>query len=321
MAHGGEIDYHEPSKGVFHPGAYPMKKVRVLINPKSGLWWSSTNLQRVLQQHWDIGDIDLSYQYSKSVEDGQAKTRRAIDEGVDTLLVVGGDGMVNSIGSALMGSEVTLGVIPAGSGNGFARHFGIPLHAEQAVAQLKSARRMAIDVGTANGRPFFITCGLAWDAALVRTFDKFPVRGVLPYVFSAAVEYIEYRPKPFQVTIDESETVRIEDPMVFTAANLTQYGGGAQIAPNAKPDDGYLELVVIKRRDLPKLLAHLPKLFSGTLDQASEVMYRRFTSLVVQRGEPGPIQLDGELVQEGSDEVRIEVLPKALNVLVPASTP
>lgn len=163
-----------------------VRKVRVLINPRSGGWWSSQAIQKAFDEHWESGDVDLTYQFSRSVEDGQRKARRAVEEGTDTVLVVGGDGMVHTIGSVLVGTSTALGVVPVGSGNGFARHFDIPLDPENAVRALRRARRQSIDVGLANGRHFFVTCSLAWDAALVRSFEKFPMRGSLPYGLAAA---------------------------------------------------------------------------------------------------------------------------------------
>jgi len=294
----------------------PIRRVRVLINPHSGLWWSSSGLQLSLERHWNVEGMDLAYQYSRSPEDGAAKARRAVEDGADTVLVVGGDGMVNTIGSALVHTGVALGVIPAGSGNGFARHFDIPLNAEGAVTALLEGRRMTIDVGTANGRPFFVTCSLAWDAALVRTFEKSPIRGIFPYVFAAAYEFLEYDPQPFEVILDGQEHLSFSNPLLFTVANLTQFGSGARVAPQAEPDDGFLELVQISRQDAPAVLAQLPRLFQGTLDQLPQVVTRRFRSLVVRRRESGPMQVDGELVNAPA-EVVVGVLPKALTVLVP----
>jgi len=293
-----------------------LRKVRVLINPRSGVWWSSSALQQTLQQHWDAPGIDLSYQYSKSAEDGHAKTERAVADGVDTILVVGGDGMVNSIGAALVGTSVALGVIPAGSGNGFARHFGIPLSPEKAIADYKDADRIQIDVGTANGRPFFVTCSMAWDAALVRTFEKFPVRGILPYVLAGAYEFMAFEPQPFDVILDGKEKLRYTGPLVFTTANLTQFGGGARVAPRARPDDGLLELVVMNDEDAPKLLANIKRIFDGTVDELPEVKTRSFRQLDVKRRRAGPIQVDGELV-DAPAAVSVRVIPKALTVLVP----
>ncbi|MBU1695390.1 MAG: diacylglycerol kinase family lipid kinase [Verrucomicrobia bacterium] len=298
------------------PASSSARQVRVLINPRSGGWWSSQAIQKAFDDYWEGADMDLTYQFSHSVEDGKQKARRAVEEGVDTVLVVGGDGMVNTIGSMLVGTPTALGVIPVGSGNGFARHFNIPLDPESAVRVLRHAKRRAIDVGMANGRPFFVTCSLAWDAALVRSFERFPVRGSLPYVLAAAYELLGYVPQPVEVQLD-AEKMSWADPLVFTVANLTQYGIGAQIAPRAKPDDGWLELVVVARQDAPRVLASLPRLFNGSFHRLPGVVTKRFRRMTVQRAVPAPIQMDGELV-EPTNDVTVEVVPKALTILVPA---
>lgn len=288
----------------------------MLVNPKSGTRWSLDDIQRALDQHWDGPGIELTYQFSRSIEDGMNKARMAVADGVDTVLVVGGDGMVNTIGSVLIGTKTALGVIPVGSGNGFARHFNIPLSPPEAARALRHARRKAIDVGYVDKRPFFVTCSFAWDAALVRSFEKFPFRGSLPYVLAAVYEFLGYLPQPIEAQLD-SEHLVWPDPLVFTVANLTQYGVGARIAPRARPDDGWLELVVIARQDAPRVLASLPRLFDGTFDRLPGVTTRRFRRMRVRRQRPAPIQMDGELI-EGGTEVVVEVVPHALQVLVPA---
>ncbi|MDD4736433.1 MAG: diacylglycerol kinase family protein [Kiritimatiellae bacterium] len=293
-----------------------VRKVRVLINPKSGLVWSFGAMQAAFERFWSDEHLDLTYQFSRSPADGKAKTERAISDGVDSIIVVGGDGMVNTIGSVLVDTSVALGVIPTGSGNGFARHFGIPLNPEQAVKALHAASKQRIDVGRVNGRPFFVTCSMAWDAALVRSFEKSPVRGILPYVFSAVYEYLGYVPHPFQIRLDGKKGRTFNDPIMLTVANLTQYGGGARVAPNADAADGQLELVVLLKRDMPKVLPQIARLFDGTFTKIREVKTYSFKKAEVSAGYSGPVQVDGELLKTGPDLV-IDVLPCALTVLVP----
>ncbi len=293
-----------------------IRKVRVFISPRSGLARMMGTLHRELEAYWDIPGVDLTFQSSRNAEDGKFKARNAVEDGVDTVLVAGGDGMVSTIGSALVGSPVALGVIPAGSGNGFARHFGIPLSPQRAVRALAGAARQSIDVGTVNGRPFFVTCSMAWDAALVKSFERSPVRGILPYVVSAAYEFLSFEPQPLTVIFDGVEKKKFADPMVFTLANLTQYGGGARIAPQACPDDGFLELVAMSHQKAALLFGNLLKLFDGTIDQLPSVFTRRFQRLEVRRTLATPIQVDGELV-DAPPVVTVQVLPKALVVLVP----
>lgn len=294
----------------------PLRKVRVLVNPKSGLGASFDSFWGLVEKHWSGPDVDVTYQFSNDVDDGRRKAGRAVREGIDTILVAGGDGMVNSIGGELVGTSTALGVIPTGSGNGFARHFGIPLDIPQAVKALSRARKRPIDVGTANDRPFFVTCSLAWDAAIARRFEDFPFRGIAPYVFAAAAELITYEDQPIHAALDDGPAQTIPNPILFTVANLTQFGGGAQIAPKARPDDGFMELVVALRPDLPLLLMNIGRLFNGTIDQLPQITTRRFQRMDLHRPKATPIQLDGELVEAGR-EVAIRLLPKALSVLVP----
>jgi diacylglycerol kinase (ATP) len=133
---------------------------------------------------------------------------------------------------------------------------------------------------------------------------------------AAAYEFLGYVPQPVEVQLD-AEKISWSDPLVFTVANLTQYGVGARIAPRAKPDDGWLELVVVARQDAPRVLASLPRLFNGSFDRLPGVVTRRFRRMTVHRAMPAPTQMDGELVEPTGD-VSVQVVPKALTILVPA---
>lgn len=293
-----------------------MRKVRVLINPKSGLPRSFGTLRQALDRFWDIDGIDLAYQFTQSKEDGVAKAERAVAEGVDTILVSGGDGTVSTIGRVLVDTDVALGVIPGGSGNGFARHFAIPLSAADAVAALASASVRRVDVGMVNGTPFFVTCSMAWDAAFVRTFEKSPMRGILPYVFAGVQEFFEYERQDMCVTFDGGESINLKSPMIMTVANLTQFGGGAMIAPHAEDNDGKLEFVGALQKDFPLLLANIGRLFDGSVKRIPRVITRSASNMVITRPKAAPIQLDGELV-EAAERIEIDVKPLALRVLVP----
>ncbi len=310
---------HDARPGPGPASANGIRRVRVLINLRSGSGVSQNKVRDILIETWDVPDIELTFQFSNSPADGRHKARQAIRDGIDTILVVGGDGMVNSIGSEVMGSRTALGVIPTGSGNGFARHFGIPLDPVEAAHALVHAAPRLIDVGLANGLPFFVTCSLAWDAAIVRTFERSPLRGVLPYVFSAMYEFLlGYTPQPFVARLDDGEPFEVRNPMVFTIANLTQFGGGARIAPHASPDDGYLELVTVAREAVPRVIPNMHRLFDGSVDEVKDVQTTKFRTLSVHRDNPGPVQLDGELMQDVRD-MTIEIRPRSLRVLVPAS--
>ena len=293
-----------------------IEHVLVLINRKAGIYTAFGLIRRALDRYWGANGIDLSYQFCQSQEDCKYKAERAVKQDFDTVLVVGGDGTVNIIGQALIGTNISLGVIPSGSGNGFARHFGIPLMLEKAIRVLSSADVKYIDVGLVNENPFFVTCSMAWDASFVRSFQKTRIRGVFPYVFAGVQGLFGYHPQEISVKLDSGEKLDFPDVLLFTIANLTQYGAGAKIAPHALADDGYLELVVAMQQDIPKLIANVGRLFNGSINKIPEIIFKRFKTLTVNRPQAGFIQIDGELVNMPAD-VKVRVLPKALKVLVP----
>lgn len=293
-----------------------LRNVRVLVNRRSGFLWSFEAVQQAFDTYWDTPGRQLTYQFCKDPVDGSLKAKRAVEDGCDLLLVAGGDGTISSTGVSLMGTPTTLGVIPMGSGNGFARHFGIPLKPADAARALARGQVQRIDVGTCDARPFLVSCSMAWDAAIVRSFEKSPVRGILPYVFAGVYELLGYRPQKVTLRLDDRETLSLPDPLVLTVANLTQYGGGAVISPTAQPDDGLLELVVARRQDMPTLLANIHKLVGGSLAELPKVVYRQFRRLTVERERAAQIQVDGELV-DAPARFEVAVKTKALNVLVP----
>jgi diacylglycerol kinase (ATP) len=293
-----------------------MRKVRLLINTRSGVGQSFRALRTAVDRHFEKPGIDVSYQFTQSKEDGIAKAQRAVDELVDTVLVVGGDGTVSTVGRVLVNTPTMLGVIPAGSGNGFARHFGMDLRVAKAVEQMAGGTCQAIDVGVVNDVPFFVTCSMAWDAAIVRTFEKFPFRGILPYVFAGVQEFFEYKRQNMRVVFDDGEARDLKEPVILTIANLTQFGGGAVIAPRAKPDDGQLEFISALQRDFALVLANLGRLFDGSIARIPQVYSRSATGMRVEREHAGPVQLDGELMDMDAN-VQVSVLPRALRVLVP----
>ena len=294
-----------------------MRDVLVLVNPRSGLRLSFDGLREAFDRHWESHGVVLSYQFCQSPEDSLAKVARAVERQLDAVIVVGGDGTVNSIAKSLVDTDVALGVIPAGSGNGFARHFEIPLTPDRAVEALSTASVKPVDVGMVDGRPFFVTCSMAWEAAIAKTFARYPFRGIIPYVFAGVQEFFEYSRQDISVVLDGRETIRFERPLVFTVANLSQYGGGAKIAPQAKADDGRLELVVVERQSIARFVNNLVSLFQGSINELPEVVSRRFEHLRIRRDEPTSIQVDGELVEAGS-EIDVTVKAAALRVLVPA---
>ena len=232
----------------------------------------------------------------------------------DAVIAVGGDGTVNEIGRGLIGTNTALGIIPCGSGNGLARHLGIPMDPYKAVKWLDKSIFTDIDYGTINGNPFFCTCGVGFDAKVSDTFSKAGTRGVLTYMESILKEIATYKDKLYKLNFDDSsETFEC---FIVTCANADQWGNNAYIAPTASLQDGLMDVVVIHPftpLDAP-LLAF--QLFNRQLDKNEKVTIRKCQRLTITREEDGPAHFDGDPIMLGK-EIHIEMVPHGLKVLIP----
>lgn len=292
------------------------KDVRVFINRRSGNGWSFDNVQAAFSRYWKGKADSIAYSFPDGRENAVELVHTALRQGADCIIAAGGDGTVSSIGIELMGTDTCLGVIPLGSGNGLARHFSQSMDPVESVKQLASGRICSMDVGFVNDMPFLVSSSMAWDAAIVKTYNKSPVRGVLSYVLAGVVEFFDYKPQPMTMTIDDGEVIKMDKPMLLTIGNLSGWGGGAMIDRAAQEDDGLLELAAARQADIPLLLANIAMAFDGGLGSMPRVVFRKFKKMRIVRSRPHPIQLDGELVDAGT-EIGISVKPNAVKVLVP----
>jgi len=221
---------------------------------------------------------------------------------------------MNEVGRAVAFSNATLGLIPAGSGNGLARELQLPMQPEQALTTVLSASDRTIDVGEINGWFFFNAAGVGFDAHVSWLFNNRPRgrRGMLPYVTIAARELFTYKSPEYVVTVD-GETVRLR-ALLIAFANSQQYGNGAIIAPGARLDDGKLTLVIVKERSPLVTIWEARRLFSGALGKLPGVTIRQVAQVTITAEQPLRFHVDGEPVTEECMTVTVRVHPRALRV-------
>jgi len=236
----------------------------------------------------------------------------------DVVVAVGGDGTVNEVFNGIMGTDAIFGVIPAGTGNGFAREFDLPLHPEQACKVLAEGYIREIDVGKVNDRYFLGTAGVGFDALIAKAASKKygPLRGMWLYFFAGAFIFFRFKRQLITVEID-SQVVKVK-PLLVAVANTRIYGGTALIAPDAKPDDGLFDVCVIKNMKAIRLLWNLPKLFTGKHIHLPEVTMYRGKNISIHAPKPIPAHVDGEPIDDRPG-IELKLLPKAIRILVPGS--
>jgi YegS/Rv2252/BmrU family lipid kinase len=288
-----------------------------IINPSAGQGKYKQIIQSI---HNILSDSGVRYDIKVLEYRGEALSlaKEAADDH-DVVVAVGGDGTVNEVFSGILGTQAIFGIIPAGTGNGFARALELPLDLEKACQVLVEGYTKEIDVGMANGRYFLGTAGVGFDA-LIAEFagEKLgPLRGMWLYFFAGALMFYRYKPPLVNVEID-SRIAKVT-PLAIAIANTRIYGGKALIAPDAKPDDGLLDVCVIQDMSAFRLVCHLPKLFTGRHVRLPDVTMHRGRKVAISSPEPIPLHVDGEAA---GSHVRVEfaILPKAIRVLVPKVT-
>lgn len=237
---------------------------------------------------------------------------RAVAAGMDAVVAVGGDGTINEVASALNGTDVKLGIVPEGSGNGLALYLGIPLNERAAIKRLNRYESLTIDSGSINGHLFFNMAGIGFDASVSDRFANDNIRGPIGYLKAVISEISTYKPKKYTLTIDGQTFER--EAFMISVANSPQYGNNAYVAPQASVTDGVLDVCIIHKFPLytfPMMLFHL---FNKTADQSEYVEIIPGRNIRIIRENADPVHVDGE-PKEMDTILEIAVHPKALKVL------
>ena len=239
----------------------------------------------------------------------------ALGRGVTLCVAWGGDGTVNEVASALAFTPASVAIIPSGSGNGLSREVGIPFDPKMAFDIALGGRDRVIDAGEIEGRLFFNLAGIGLDARVAHRFAATGLarRGFLRYLEIAGNEVFRRSQHDHVITIDgESRRTRV---LLVAIANGRQYGNGALIAPQARVDDGVLDVIVVDDRSPWNVLRHAPKLFRGRLADVPGVTMSIATRVEVASSERLMYHVDGEPC-EGNSSVSARIRPGALRVRV-----
>ena len=232
----------------------------------------------------------------------------------DAVIAVGGDGTVNEVGCGLIGTGTALGIIPCGSGNGLARHLGIPMDPFKAVKWLDKSIFTEIDYGMMDDQPFFCTCGVGFDAKVSDSFSRAGSRGVLTYLESIMKEIATYHNETYKLSFDNSSETF--EAFFITCANADQWGNNAFIAPTASLQDGLLDVICAHPFSVVDAPLIAFQLFNKQIDRNPNVSVKKCRRVTITRDSEGPAHFDGEPVMSGK-EIHIKLVSGGLKVLLP----
>jgi diacylglycerol kinase (ATP) len=287
--------------------------LRFLVNPSSGRGTGLASLDRLRVLASKLG---AGLCVSRRVEDLAEQARRAAADGVERLLVAGGDGTMHHALQGLAGTSCALGVIPLGSGNDLAGTLGIPPDLDAAVDRAACGEIRRIDLLRLDETFCVSYAGVGFDSEVTRYANQTRIlRGPLIYFYSVIHTLITFTPPYMRVTWDGGG---FEGKVMFAVVNnLPRFGGGMRIAPDAQIDDGLLDLVIVREVPKPVLLSIFPKVYNGK--------HVNHPAVRIVRTRRAEITLDRDMTMYGGGEplremkagepVVVEVVPGGLGVV------
>jgi YegS/Rv2252/BmrU family lipid kinase len=279
-----------------------------IYNPISGNY--SKKKRAALLQKINVNSENIVFETNNKDEE-YAVTQKAIQLGAKKVIAIGGDGTINKVASALINTDISLGIIPMGSGNGLARHLGISLKSLDAVDKAITGKPIKIDACRINDQLFFCTAGMGFDAAVAELFDKRGKRGFINYILAVLITMFKFRTIEVEYTNGKTEEL-----FLLTIANANQYGNNAFISPFSNIQDGTFEIIKIKKNSTLRLFSIGMRLFMKNIHKSSEVEIIPVSSFKLIQKLKQPMHLDGESISFNSTKLEVSILPSALNVII-----
>lgn len=286
-------------------------KTKFIVNPISGTN-KQKNIDSILKKYLDTKRFRYDITYTERQLHAREITKKAVKEKYKLIICVGGDGTLNEITSVLIGTNVAVGVIPAGSGNGFALHNGVKRNIKLAIKQLNNSKIKKVDSANVNGKTFVNVSGIGFDAHIANLFSKLKTRGFSNYIMLILKE-LNYHAKEYTIEYDEEK--RKLKAILISFANASQYGNNFKISPKASITDGKLDFVLLK--NIPKWKIPL-LLFKIAIGQAHKSKYIEIISVkkMIIKTKENRIHLDGEPFKINTD-LEISCVNKSLHIFVP----
>lgn len=275
-----------------------MRRLVAVVNRTAGKGKCERLWPQIASYLEDLG-LHPEVHFTKSAGDATHLAKKAASNGASAVLSVGGDGTLNEVVNGLVGyPDVTLGVIPAGSGNDFIRSLGVkPADWQTACQRIAQGQTKLVDLGQVNGRHFINVSGVGFDATVVNcanTWGKAHFPSSLAYVAAVLKTLWEFKPAHIRIQLDDQ--VVEDDGWLVVVASGQYFGGGMWIAPEADLHDGFFDICVLGDLSKSAFLKAFPSIFSGKHLQHPAIRLYRARQVTVQADRPMLVQADGEVI-------------------------
>lgn len=289
-----------------------MKKIIFIVNPISGTH-DKKHILNLIPKYFNEETYEIKY--TERAGHATELAEEAARNGAVAAVAIGGDGTVNEVGLGIRHTDTALGIIPCGSGNGLARHLGIPMNTKGALQALQEMNIKQCDYGQICGHPFFCTAGVGFDAEVSDTFAKAGKRGLASYLKTTINIGLKYKGEELDLEFDDGEIIEGGKYWLITAGNAAQYGNDFFITPDASLRDGYLDVNMwVPFNKLTSPLVGL-QLHSRKIDKNRNVQVKRCKHVVIHRKQEGAIHWDGDPAW-GPKDIKIEIIEGGIKMIV-----
>tara|TARA_B100000214_G_scaffold366531_1_gene335602 strand:- start:379 stop:1239 length:861 start_codon:yes stop_codon:yes gene_type:complete len=282
-------------------------KIRFIINPIAG-----TGKQKGIENYISNHFNDYEIFYTKKIGHASIISKEAVKNKINIVVAIGGDGTLNECMKSLVNTETALGVVPCGSGNGFANHIGMKNNIKEAIKQIKYSKIISIDSCTINDLPFVNVAGIGFDAHIAKLFSKSKKRGFLKYM-KLILKELMYNPQEYNISYNTNKK-KINAYMI-SIANASEYGNNIKIAPMANIQDGLIDFVIVKKFPKWEIPFFLYKSYQGKTFMSKHVDIIQTNKMQIL-AENTLIHLDGEPYKT-TNPITINLLKNSLKILKP----
>ncbi len=288
-----------------------------ILNPISGFFKFRRNkIERKIKEYVRKHSISAEIWHSKYPKHTTELVKMAVEMSVKRVVVVGGDGSINEAACSLVYTNVALGIIPGGSGNGLARYLQLPFHVDHALDVIFHGKERYADVLKVNDRYAFSLAGIGLDAMIAKRYETLKSRGFIAYLQAAIVEYFNYKPEQMIIKYEDYEL--IEKCVFIVFANSNQYGYNFRIAPQADLFDGFIDVVMIKKFPIISAPLSSIQIWTGHADKMLYFSSFKTKKVEIIREKEGVVNIDGDPFHSDRS-ITVEVIENALKIIVPNS--
>lgn len=296
-----------------------MKNIAFIINPIAGTQ-KKNKLPKLITQILDKNQWLPNIVFTERAGHAEELAKQFAQMGFEAVVAVGGDGTVNEVARGVRGTQTAMGILPIGSGNGFARHLNISMRVNKAIEMLNRCEPIAVDYGLANGHVFVTTCGTGFDAMIAEQFAAAGKRGFKTYLQKIVEDLITYKPETYRIVSADAkvESQKLDittSAFLITFANANQWGNEAYIAPKASMQDGKMDICIMSSKAVFAVPSLAVGLFTKMLDKSLFMDGAKAKDVILYREKEGPFHIDGDPIHMEKD-IHIQIVEEGLKVLV-----